>query len=130
MEDFRSGTLIIRLKSHEKKLSAIGSEIDRADTSPGYRKRLTEQRDLIIANRDRFNRDLVTTFGEKYTFSEVRFMYDKEAERLRNGDQDAIFVGTDLQPLEKTNPLVGSFFFSSRRRHTRCREVSWARRCV
>eukprot|EP00831_Metopus_contortus_P053725 TRINITY_DN45135_c0_g1_i1.p1 TRINITY_DN45135_c0_g1~~TRINITY_DN45135_c0_g1_i1.p1 ORF type:complete len:121 (-),score=39.96 TRINITY_DN45135_c0_g1_i1:141-503(-) len=22
------------------------------------------------------------------------------------------------------------FFFSSRRRHTRCREVSWARRCV
>ena len=111
VEDFRSGTLIIRLKSHEKKLSAIGSEIDRADTSPGYRKRLTEQRDLIIANRDRFNRDLVTTFGEKYTFSEVRFMYDKEAERLRNGDQDAIFVGTDLQPLEKTNPLVGSFYF-------------------
>eukprot|EP00831_Metopus_contortus_P075589 TRINITY_DN6936_c0_g1_i3.p2 TRINITY_DN6936_c0_g1~~TRINITY_DN6936_c0_g1_i3.p2 ORF type:complete len:105 (-),score=36.09 TRINITY_DN6936_c0_g1_i3:162-476(-) len=24
----------------------------------------------------------------------------------------------------------GFFFFSSRRRHTRCREVSWARRCV
>eukprot|EP00831_Metopus_contortus_P044913 TRINITY_DN35997_c0_g1_i1.p3 TRINITY_DN35997_c0_g1~~TRINITY_DN35997_c0_g1_i1.p3 ORF type:complete len:121 (+),score=36.45 TRINITY_DN35997_c0_g1_i1:42-404(+) len=24
----------------------------------------------------------------------------------------------------------GVFFFSSRRRHTRCREVSWARRCV
>ena len=24
----------------------------------------------------------------------------------------------------------GQFFFSSRRRHTRCREVSWARRCV
>ena len=23
-----------------------------------------------------------------------------------------------------------TFFFSSRRRHTRCREVSWARRCV
>eukprot|EP00831_Metopus_contortus_P047282 TRINITY_DN38116_c0_g1_i1.p2 TRINITY_DN38116_c0_g1~~TRINITY_DN38116_c0_g1_i1.p2 ORF type:complete len:134 (+),score=54.07 TRINITY_DN38116_c0_g1_i1:90-491(+) len=26
--------------------------------------------------------------------------------------------------------LVFAFFFSSRRRHTRCREVSWARRCV
>eukprot|EP00831_Metopus_contortus_P024448 TRINITY_DN2131_c0_g1_i1.p1 TRINITY_DN2131_c0_g1~~TRINITY_DN2131_c0_g1_i1.p1 ORF type:complete len:193 (-),score=33.83 TRINITY_DN2131_c0_g1_i1:380-958(-) len=25
---------------------------------------------------------------------------------------------------------MGFFFFSSRRRHTRCREVSWARRCV
>eukprot|EP00831_Metopus_contortus_P029280 TRINITY_DN24104_c0_g1_i1.p1 TRINITY_DN24104_c0_g1~~TRINITY_DN24104_c0_g1_i1.p1 ORF type:complete len:103 (-),score=19.34 TRINITY_DN24104_c0_g1_i1:134-442(-) len=25
---------------------------------------------------------------------------------------------------------LGCFFFSSRRRHTRCREVSWARRCV
>eukprot|EP00831_Metopus_contortus_P034115 TRINITY_DN27251_c0_g1_i2.p1 TRINITY_DN27251_c0_g1~~TRINITY_DN27251_c0_g1_i2.p1 ORF type:complete len:153 (-),score=42.72 TRINITY_DN27251_c0_g1_i2:10-438(-) len=25
---------------------------------------------------------------------------------------------------------VVCFFFSSRRRHTRCREVSWARRCV
>eukprot|EP00831_Metopus_contortus_P029961 TRINITY_DN24620_c0_g1_i1.p2 TRINITY_DN24620_c0_g1~~TRINITY_DN24620_c0_g1_i1.p2 ORF type:complete len:128 (-),score=67.45 TRINITY_DN24620_c0_g1_i1:166-549(-) len=26
--------------------------------------------------------------------------------------------------------FVNFFFFSSRRRHTRCREVSWARRCV
>eukprot|EP00831_Metopus_contortus_P061043 TRINITY_DN52917_c0_g1_i1.p1 TRINITY_DN52917_c0_g1~~TRINITY_DN52917_c0_g1_i1.p1 ORF type:complete len:131 (-),score=49.51 TRINITY_DN52917_c0_g1_i1:149-541(-) len=26
--------------------------------------------------------------------------------------------------------FVCFFFFSSRRRHTRCREVSWARRCV
>eukprot|EP00831_Metopus_contortus_P068518 TRINITY_DN61288_c0_g1_i1.p2 TRINITY_DN61288_c0_g1~~TRINITY_DN61288_c0_g1_i1.p2 ORF type:complete len:103 (-),score=19.32 TRINITY_DN61288_c0_g1_i1:211-519(-) len=26
--------------------------------------------------------------------------------------------------------LMFIFFFSSRRRHTRCREVSWARRCV
>eukprot|EP00831_Metopus_contortus_P061107 TRINITY_DN52982_c0_g1_i1.p3 TRINITY_DN52982_c0_g1~~TRINITY_DN52982_c0_g1_i1.p3 ORF type:complete len:113 (-),score=26.77 TRINITY_DN52982_c0_g1_i1:176-514(-) len=26
--------------------------------------------------------------------------------------------------------FFGFFFFSSRRRHTRCREVSWARRCV
>eukprot|EP00831_Metopus_contortus_P016568 TRINITY_DN16975_c0_g1_i1.p2 TRINITY_DN16975_c0_g1~~TRINITY_DN16975_c0_g1_i1.p2 ORF type:complete len:126 (+),score=45.66 TRINITY_DN16975_c0_g1_i1:3-380(+) len=26
--------------------------------------------------------------------------------------------------------LICVFFFSSRRRHTRCREVSWARRCV
>eukprot|EP00831_Metopus_contortus_P039137 TRINITY_DN30698_c0_g1_i1.p3 TRINITY_DN30698_c0_g1~~TRINITY_DN30698_c0_g1_i1.p3 ORF type:complete len:107 (-),score=26.69 TRINITY_DN30698_c0_g1_i1:166-486(-) len=26
--------------------------------------------------------------------------------------------------------FVVVFFFSSRRRHTRCREVSWARRCV
>eukprot|EP00831_Metopus_contortus_P049201 TRINITY_DN40523_c0_g1_i1.p2 TRINITY_DN40523_c0_g1~~TRINITY_DN40523_c0_g1_i1.p2 ORF type:complete len:100 (+),score=20.62 TRINITY_DN40523_c0_g1_i1:123-422(+) len=26
--------------------------------------------------------------------------------------------------------MVLFFFFSSRRRHTRCREVSWARRCV
>eukprot|EP00831_Metopus_contortus_P056131 TRINITY_DN4778_c0_g1_i4.p1 TRINITY_DN4778_c0_g1~~TRINITY_DN4778_c0_g1_i4.p1 ORF type:complete len:202 (-),score=57.17 TRINITY_DN4778_c0_g1_i4:30-635(-) len=28
------------------------------------------------------------------------------------------------------NGLDVFFFFSSRRRHTRCREVSWARRCV
>ena len=25
---------------------------------------------------------------------------------------------------------IVTLFFSSRRRHTRCREVSWARRCV
>ena len=30
----------------------------------------------------------------------------------------------------QTHPPEPSFFFSSRRRHTRCREVSWARRCV
>eukprot|EP00831_Metopus_contortus_P053014 TRINITY_DN44544_c0_g1_i2.p1 TRINITY_DN44544_c0_g1~~TRINITY_DN44544_c0_g1_i2.p1 ORF type:complete len:152 (+),score=36.73 TRINITY_DN44544_c0_g1_i2:24-479(+) len=28
------------------------------------------------------------------------------------------------------NQFCFFFFFSSRRRHTRCREVSWARRCV
>jgi len=111
VEDFRSGTLIIRLKSHENKLRKIESVIDRADTSPGYRKRLSNDRDVIIANRDRFNQDLVTSFGEKYTFSEVRFMYDTEAEKLRNGDQTAIFVGTDLQPLENPKPLVGPIYF-------------------
>eukprot|EP00831_Metopus_contortus_P032754 TRINITY_DN26399_c0_g1_i1.p1 TRINITY_DN26399_c0_g1~~TRINITY_DN26399_c0_g1_i1.p1 ORF type:complete len:139 (+),score=21.51 TRINITY_DN26399_c0_g1_i1:2-418(+) len=30
----------------------------------------------------------------------------------------------------KQNHVNIFFFFSSRRRHTRCREVSWARRCV
>ena len=29
-----------------------------------------------------------------------------------------------------SGPGMGVWFFSSRRRHTRCREVSWARRCV
>eukprot|EP00831_Metopus_contortus_P061424 TRINITY_DN5327_c0_g1_i2.p2 TRINITY_DN5327_c0_g1~~TRINITY_DN5327_c0_g1_i2.p2 ORF type:complete len:108 (-),score=22.34 TRINITY_DN5327_c0_g1_i2:131-454(-) len=29
-----------------------------------------------------------------------------------------------------TKGFFSFFFFSSRRRHTRCREVSWARRCV
>jgi hypothetical protein len=111
VEDFRSGTLIIRLKSHENKLRAIESEIDRSSTSSGYRKRLSNERDLIIANRDRFNQDLVTTFSEKYTFSKVRFMYDKEAERLRNGEQNAVFVGTDLKPIENAKPLVGPFYF-------------------
>eukprot|EP00831_Metopus_contortus_P051234 TRINITY_DN43009_c0_g1_i3.p1 TRINITY_DN43009_c0_g1~~TRINITY_DN43009_c0_g1_i3.p1 ORF type:complete len:243 (+),score=57.73 TRINITY_DN43009_c0_g1_i3:48-776(+) len=32
--------------------------------------------------------------------------------------------------LHKWRQVIGVFFFSSRRRHTRCREVSWARRCV
>eukprot|EP00831_Metopus_contortus_P007532 TRINITY_DN12882_c0_g1_i3.p2 TRINITY_DN12882_c0_g1~~TRINITY_DN12882_c0_g1_i3.p2 ORF type:complete len:140 (+),score=37.27 TRINITY_DN12882_c0_g1_i3:62-481(+) len=32
---------------------------------------------------------------------------------------------------QSQNGFLGFFFFfSSRRRHTRCREVSWARRCV
>ena len=111
VEDFRTGTLIIRLKSHANKLNAIESEIGQSDTSPGYRKRLTKERDLIIANRDRFNQDLVTSFGKKYTFSKVRFMYDTEAERLRNGDQAAVFVGTDLQPIKNAKPLDGPFYF-------------------
>ena len=32
--------------------------------------------------------------------------------------------------LSNQNKVSTEFFFSSRRRHTRCREVSWARRCV
>eukprot|EP00831_Metopus_contortus_P003049 TRINITY_DN11131_c0_g1_i2.p2 TRINITY_DN11131_c0_g1~~TRINITY_DN11131_c0_g1_i2.p2 ORF type:complete len:108 (+),score=32.12 TRINITY_DN11131_c0_g1_i2:97-420(+) len=35
-----------------------------------------------------------------------------------------------MAPPPEVNVVSFTFFFSSRRRHTRCREVSWARRCV
>eukprot|EP00831_Metopus_contortus_P039818 TRINITY_DN31189_c0_g1_i1.p1 TRINITY_DN31189_c0_g1~~TRINITY_DN31189_c0_g1_i1.p1 ORF type:complete len:120 (-),score=41.12 TRINITY_DN31189_c0_g1_i1:88-447(-) len=38
-----------------------------------------------------------------------------------------IIMQTHVVKFVNFKPL---FFFSSRRRHTRCREVSWARRCV
>ncbi len=41
-------------------------------------------------------------------------------------DVDAEFVDIDVEMIM----ICDFFFFSSRRRHTRCREVSWARRCV
>ncbi len=111
VQDFRSGTLIIRLRTDENKLNSIESVIDRADTSPNYRRRLTEKRDLIIANRDRFNQDLVAAFSELYTFSEVRFMFDTDIKRFQTGDLEGVFLGTDLLPLREVEPISGSYYF-------------------
>lgn len=111
VQDFRAGTLIVRLKTHENKLNSIESIINRADTSPNYRKRLTEKRDLTIANRDRFNQDLVTAFSKLYTFSEVRFMFDRDVKRFRAGESDGVFLGTDLVPLVEAKPISGAYYF-------------------
>lgn len=111
VQDFRSGTLIIRLQTHENKLNSIESVIHRADTSPNYRNRLIKKRDLIISNRDRYNQDLVSAFSELYSFSEVRFMFDKDIKRFQTGDLDGVFLGTDLLPLTEVEPITGSFYF-------------------
>jgi len=111
IQDFRDGTLIIRLKSHENKLNSIQKILDQPDTGVNYRKRLTEKRDLIIANRDRFNQDLVTAFSQYYNFSEIRFMYDQDIKRFQGGELNEVFLGTDLQPLAKSTPITGSYYF-------------------
>ena len=77
----------------------------------------------------------------------------KEATRFFSSSIDPVYVSTKAYHQQKSSfkcsrttfllVLVGEegkswtalwncvrFFFSSRRRHTRCREVSWARRCV
>ena len=111
VQDFRAGTLIIHLKTYENKLNSIESVLHRADTSPNYRKRLMEKRDLIIANRDRYNQDLVSAFNELYTFSEVRFMFNTDIKRFQTGDLDSVFLGTDLLPLREVEPVKGSYYF-------------------
>lgn len=111
IQDFRNGTLIIRLNSHENKLKSIQTVLDRADTSPNHRKRLTEKRDLVIANRDRFNQDLVTAFNKYYKFSEIRFIYDQDIKRFQAGELNEVFLGQDLQPLATSQPINGSYYF-------------------
>jgi len=111
IQDFRNGTLIIRLKSHENKLNSIQKILDQPDTGVNYQKRLTEKRDLIIANRDRYNQDLVTAFSKYYNFSEIQFMYDQDIKRFQAGELDKVFLGQDLQPLAESKPIGGSYYF-------------------
>lgn len=111
VQDFRSGTLIIRLKSYENKLNSIEELLQNSNTSTSYRKRLTEKRDLIIANRDRFNQDLVTAFSKNYTFTKVRFMFDRDVKRFQSGALDGVFLGPDLTPLSEVKPIIGSYYF-------------------
>ena len=111
VQDFRSGTLILRLKSYENKLNSIEAIIQKSSTSPSYRKRLTEKRDLIIANRDRFNQDLVANFSKDYHFTAVRFLFDRDVKRFQGGELDGVFLGPDLMPLSAVKPIVGSYYF-------------------
>ncbi len=111
VQDFRSGTLIVRLKTHENRLNSIEEVLDKASTSPSYRKRLTEKRDIIIANRDRFNEDLVSAFSKEYTFSEVRFIFDRDVKRFQAGELEGVFLGTDLTPLSEVKPIQGAYYF-------------------
>ena len=76
--------------------------------------------------------------GDEYLMSSMFPEAERELARLalaqRDGDALRIVVGglggVGAGGVGGRAGVVQRGFFSSRRRHTRCREVSWARRCV
>ena len=73
----------------------------------------------------------------RYSLSGEKIRYKNQTPLFRQFVEAALVEGTFHSNIKYLRPLFPSnfqinlrSFFSSRRRHTRCREVSWARRCV
>jgi len=111
LHDFKDGTLVVRLKSHEKKLNKINELIKKKSIDTGDKKRLEKKRDYIIQNRDRFNRELVGAFNTSYNFSNVVFMFDKDLKKFKDGRFEELFLDQHLDPVSEMPAMNGSVYF-------------------
>lgn len=111
LRDFKNGTLVVRLKSHDKKLKKIDALLKDNNIGNSDKKRLEDKRDYIITNRDRFNQELIAAFGTAYSFSNVAFIYDKDLKKFRTNDRDQIFLNQDLDPSNEPPVLSGTIYY-------------------
>lgn len=111
LQDFKEGTLVVRLKSHEKKLKKINELIKGNDIDNSYKKRLEDKRDYIVQNRDRFNQELVAAFNTQYNFSTVVFMFDKDLKKFKEGKRELLFLDQHLDYISEPPSLPGSIYY-------------------
>ncbi len=79
-----SGTLLVRLESHEKKIALLEKLAESADCDEKCRTRRKQEADEISAGRDRFNRAFMKAFSGHYHFSRVYFYYDRDHRALQS----------------------------------------------
>lgn len=111
LQTFKEGTLIVRLKSNAKKLKQIDQLLESERVSDKQKKNLQKRKEEMIASQVPFNLDLANAFDSLYTFSAVRFMYDKDLPKLKSGDHSDIFLDKNLNPVTNPAPVNGEIFF-------------------
>lgn len=85
-----NGALLVRLKTRKPKIEALRAE--------GF----TSDADRIEAEQLKLNREIVSSFRERYKFSRVYFFFAEDTESLRKGVRKGIFLNDDLT----SNPLL------------------------
>jgi len=92
MNELKEGTLVIRLKSYEKRIAELESAQRNAKTSKHKKNQLKKRISTIKSDRDRFGKELTTAFHKLYDFSKFIVMYDTESEKLDQGVRKGYFL--------------------------------------
>lgn len=102
IQDLRQGQVLVRLKSHHKKLEALNRELSRPDSDPEYRKRVEKEIRAIVSDRDSFNLNLMKAMKEHFVFCRSHFYYDKDHQLLKSkGYRAPLYLDSLLQPMSE-----------------------------
>ena len=90
------GDLIVQLRSEQKKLQALASELDKGGTR--YREKVLREIARTEKKRDSFNFHFIREMGRSYRFSRVYFFYDSDRSALKqNGYGGKYFIDSLLK---------------------------------
>ena len=96
-DDIQKGFLIVRLVSGDKKLKALDRLINSPEVSDSKKISLKKMRKSTVEDTRDVNRKLHDAFVEKYSFSDVLFMYDTSMYNLTAGRQSGFFLDDNLE---------------------------------
>ena len=98
IKDLRGGTLLIRLPSNQRKMTALQEAIDKNKSADGQSKWLKKELEATRSETESFNKNMFLAFQESYTFSEIRFTYDYFTPELKAGNFKCHLLNENLEP--------------------------------
>jgi hypothetical protein len=98
IRELKDGVLVVRLRSQSNKIASLKEYIAKEPAGSPAASRLTAQLKETEEEVATENRLLVMAFRETYHFSEVLFVADTLAPRLKEQDTEGIFLDANLSP--------------------------------
>lgn len=106
----KSGYLLVRLESFEKKIQHYELAKDRASCDENCRKKIQDKVNEIQKDRDHFNIEFIHAFKKRFDFCPVKFYYDKDHTSFSDsGFSNIILLDDSLNTLNTVWTAVDSF---------------------
>lgn len=114
IKDLRNGTLIIRLPSNQRKMTALQDALENDDNTKRRAKWLEKELAATREETRTFNNNMYRAFRESYNFSDIRFTYDYFTPELKAGNFQGHLLNAELEPdasitLEQKPAFILSF---------------------
>jgi hypothetical protein len=106
----KGGALVVRLKTKRNKIEKLKEAIASPNLNNKDKNRLQKELESTIAERDKYNTELVASFDVYYSFSAVYFMYDTSSVALKNGTKSGFLLNKNLEVDSKISITQDSFF--------------------
>lgn len=105
IEELKTGVLVVRLKSNNRKIEALEAAIAKSSDS----KNLKRQIRMAKEEAERNNTAIIQAFKQEYRFSDVLFMQDTATYALKAGQQQGFFLDSELD-IDSKKSLDNRFF--------------------
>ena len=92
VRDLNEGVLVVRLRTQSNKIGKLEEYLGRETPGTSAYERLAQQLEETIRETTLENDRLVSAFADLYRFSDVLFVYDTLAPRLKEDDPSGIFM--------------------------------------
>lgn len=110
IEDLEGGTLVLRLKSKNNKISKLEELMASPTIKDETKNKLRKELENTIDERNRYNLSLTNAFEEHYKFSDIYYIYDTASLSLKKGARSGIFLNKNLELDPSISIPDGTFF--------------------